>query len=149
MKAVVQRVKEANCRVNGNSIGAIQQGLVVFLGVAEGDNEEDLAALADKIADLRVFGDDQGNMQHDLSAVDGSILVIPNFTLYADLNQGRRPSFHQAAAPDAAEELYEKFIERLKQHNLPVEAGRFGAMMDIDVHNDGPVSLVLESSDFT
>lgn len=147
MRTVVQRVHEAECRVDGEPVGSIGRGLVVFLGVAEGDSRDDVDVLAEKIETLRVFSDDTGKMDDDLATVDGNILLIPNFTLCADLNQGRRPSFDDAAPPDRAETLYEAFAEALKERLGSVETGTFGAMMDIRVENDGPVTLVLDSDD--
>lgn len=145
MQTVVQRTHEAVCRVDETSVGSIGQGLVVFLGVAEGDTRDDVDALVDKLVELRVFPDDQGKMNEDLTSVDGEVLLVPNFTLCADVNQGRRPSFDGAAPPNRAEELYELFADRLRDRLGSVETGRFGAMMDVEIANDGPVTLVVDS----
>lgn len=145
MRTVVQRVHEADCRVDGDSVGSIDHGLVVFLGVAEGDTRSDAETLARKIVELRVFPNDEGKMDHDVTTVNGDALVIPNFTLCADLNQGRRPGFDGAAPPDRAEELFEAFTVFLQEQLGSVQSGVFGAMMDITAVNDGPVTLVLDT----
>lgn len=147
MKAVVQRVSSAECKVDGETLGSIQQGLLVFLGIHRDDSESDAAGLADKIVDLRIFSDAEGKMNRDLDSVDGSLLVVPNFTLYADLNQGRRPSFDNAASPERARGLYETFLTLVEEKHSPVESGRFGAMMSITAENDGPVTIVVDSRD--
>lgn len=145
MRAVVQRVHSACCQVEGETIGAIDQGLLVFLGVGEDDAEEDVEYLVDKLSGLRVFEDQAGKMARDLQAVGGELLVIPQFTLYGDVHRGLRPSFDRAAGPDRARRLYQNLLSRLEASGHPVKAGEFGAMMDIRADNDGPVTILLDS----
>ncbi len=145
MRAVVQRVKEAEVKVDQEVVGAIESGLCVFLGVGEEDDKEDVEYLADKIANLRVFADDQGKMNLSALDLEKNFLVISQFTLYGDCRQGRRPSYAQAAPPGKAEELYEYFLDSLAGYGQKVASGEFKAMMDVSLINDGPVTLLLDS----
>lgn len=144
MRAVVQRVSKASVTVDGEVVGRIGQGLVVLVGVADGDGEEQARFLANKIANLRIFSDDEGKF--NLSALDvaGEALVVSQFTLYGDASKGRRPSFVRAAHPQVAEPLIERFAFFLRAEGLHVETGLFGAMMMVEIHNDGPVTIILE-----
>ena len=144
MRVVLQRVSRAAVRVDGQTVGAIGRGFVVLAGFAPQDGESALAWMAEKIAGLRVFTDGEGKMNLALADVGGAVLVISQFTLYGDASKGRRPSFTDAAPPERAEALYTRFIELLRQARLPVETGRFGAVMEVELVNDGPVTLVLE-----
>jgi D-tyrosyl-tRNA(Tyr) deacylase len=130
--------------VDGRVIGSIGRGLVVLLGVAPGDGTDQVTWMADKIAGLRVFPDEGARMNRDLAAVDGAVLVISQFTLYGDVTRGRRPSFVGAASPDVAVPVYEAFVGALRQRGLRVETGAFGAMMAVELVNDGPVTLVID-----
>lgn len=145
MRAVVQRVAEARVEVDGQVVGAIGRGLLVLLGVGEGDGAEDLAYLADKIAGLRIFEDEQGKMNLSVTEVGGAVLVVSQFTLYGDCRKGRRPSFTPAAAPETANRLYEEFVQRLRIAGLEVATGVFQAHMGVHLLNDGPVTLLLDS----
>ena len=145
MKAVVQRVKKANVTVEGQVIGSIGEGFLILLGVGEGDTEELADKLADKICRLRIFEDENGKTNRSLADVDGSLLVISQFTLYADCRKGNRPSFIQAGDPQTANALYEHFMERCRQHVPTVEKGEFGADMKVELLNDGPFTLMLDS----
>lgn len=145
MRAVLQRCKQAAVTVGGETVGAIESGLVVLLGVTHEDTEADAAYLADKIAGLRIFEDADEKMNLSIADVGGAVLSISQFTLYGDARKGRRPNFMAAARPDAARALYERFNELLRDKGLPVETGRFGAMMDVSLVNWGPVTLILDS----
>ena len=145
MIAVLQRVSEAKVVVDGRVTGAIGRGLVVLLGVHREDSESDCNFLMEKTATLRIFSDENGKMNHSLADTGGAALVVSQFTLVADWRKGRRPSFTSAATPETAEELYEHFIHGLKGRHIPVECGEFGAMMQVQLVNDGPVTLVLDS----
>jgi len=145
MRAVIQRVKKAFVSVHDNIIGQIEKGLVVFLGVAEGDTMDDVNYMAEKIVGLRVFEDEAGKMNKSLQDVDGALLVISQFTLLGDVRKGRRPSFIQAANPDEAKKLYEALIEICKNKVKIVEKGQFQADMLVTVLNDGPVTILLDS----
>ena len=145
MRAVVQRVKESSVTVNGVCIGKIGKGLMVLLGVAEGDTRREADFLVDKILNLRIFEDEDGKMNLSLKNTGGALLVVSQFTLLGDCRKGRRPSFIQAAGPEKAEELYEYFVEKAKENGISVETGRFRAMMDVALINDGPVTLIMES----
>lgn len=145
MRAVVQRVKQAGVSVEGKEVSRIQKGHLVLLGVGQGDTREDLEYLAEKIVNLRVFEDAQGKMNLSLKEINGQVLVVSQFTLYGDCRKGRRPSFTSAAAPEMAEAFYEEFCKILSQQGVPVEKGVFGAHMEIDLINDGPVTLILDS----
>jgi len=145
MKALIQRVTSASVSVNNNIVGQIERGLVVFLGVARDDLEEDARYLANKIANLRIFANEAG--EFDLSALEtkGKILIVSQFTLLGDLRKGRRPSFTEAAPPDKARELYEFFVDQVRSAGLSVETGTFQEYMQVEIHNDGPVTLLVES----
>jgi len=145
MRAVVQRVREAKVLVDDEVIGAIDSGLCVFLGVGEGDSRDDADYLADKIANLRIFADEDGKMNLSALDLDKELLIVSQFTLYGDCRQGRRPGYGQAASPQQAEELYQYFLKKLEEYNLPLASGEFKAMMDVDLINDGPVTLLLDS----
>lgn len=147
MRAVVQRVKKAAVTVDGKLVGAIGHGLVILLGVKNGDTEADARFLADKCLNLRIFADDAGKFNRSVLDVQGELLAISQFTLYGDARKGRRPSFTDAAPPQISEPLYEKFIAYLNQGGLPVATGIFGAMMVVEIHNDGPVTIILESKE--
>jgi|SRR5579871_574477 len=146
MKIVLQRVKEARVEVNGEGVGRIQGGLLIFLGVRSGDARKHADYLAEKILSLRIFADESGRMNRSVKDVGGSLLVVSQFTLYGDCRKGRRPSFDNAASPELARELYEYFVDRVKSSNLTVETGVFQASMQVYLVNDGPVTFVLESN---
>jgi len=145
MKIVVQRSKEAKVTVDGEITGQITKGFVLLVGVTHEDKEEDAAYLADKIANLRIFEDNDGKMNHSLLDVGGEILSVSQFTLYGDCRKGRRPNFMEAARPEQAVVLYEAFNQMLRDKGITVETGVFGAMMDVELINDGPVTLIVES----
>lgn len=144
MRAVVQRVKEGSVTVDDEVVGQIGKGLVILLGVREGDTEAEAQWLADKIANLRIFEDTAGKFNLSALDVGAAALVVPQFTLYGDASKGRRPSFTEAASPDIAAPLCEKFALLLAEAGLPVETGEFGAMMLVKIFNDGPVTIILE-----
>jgi len=146
MRAVLQRVSQARVSVKGKVVGGIGEGLLVFLGVGEEDGDADVGYLAEKIPALRVFRDREGKMNLSLKDIGGSLLVISQFTLWGDCRKGRRPSFSRAARPDVAERLYRRFIDALRSQGIPIEEGIFGAMMDVQLVNDGPVTLLLDST---
>jgi D-tyrosyl-tRNA(Tyr) deacylase len=146
VRVVLQRVSRAAVRIDGATVGEIGRGFVVLAGFAPADAEPVLAWMADKIAGLRLFADAEGKMNLPLAEVGGGVLVISQFTLYGDASKGRRPSFVDAAPPGQAEALYDRFVAMLKERSLPVETGRFGAMMEVELVNDGPVTLVLEKT---
>ena len=145
MRAVVQRVSRAEVRVEGTVTGRIARGFMVLLGAADDDGDEDVAWMAEKIAGLRVFADENGQMNKALAEVGGAVLVVSQFTLLGDCRKGRRPSFVKAARPELAEPLYQKLVAQLRAGGLPVETGKFRAMMDVELVNDGPVTLLLDS----
>ena len=145
MRAVVQRVSEAAVEVEGRVCGAIDAGLLVYLGVAVDDAEQDVSYLADKVRHLRIFQDDQGRMNLDVGQVGGGVLVVSAFTTQADARHGRRPSLEPAARPEAAQAIYERFCATLAATGLLVERGSFGAMMAVRSTNDGPICLLLDS----
>ena len=147
MKAVVQRVLSANLKVDGNLISEIEKGLVVFLGVGQGDEESDLEKLMAKISKLRIFEDQNGKMNLSIKDVGGEILLVSQFTLYADCRHGNRPSFITAEKPERAVELYKQGKVLLERENIPVKMGVFGADMKIDALNDGPVTIILDSGE--
>lgn len=148
MKAILQRVTSASVEVEGKTVGEIQNGFLVLLGVAQGDTEKEADALAAKISTLRVFTDANDKMNLSLADINGGVLVISNFTLYADCSHGRRPSFIAAARPEAAELLYEYFCKKLSDNGVAVvEKGIFGADMKVSLLNDGPVTIDLDSKD--
>lgn len=141
----MQRVSRAEVRVDGEVVGRIGPGLLVLLGVGEGDGEAAADWLADKIAHLRVFEDEEGKMNRSLLDTAGSVLAVSQFTLYGDCRKGRRPSFAAAARPERAEPLFEYFVARMREQGVPVETGRFGARMEVELVNDGPVTLWLDT----
>ena len=141
---LLQRVSRAEVRVEGQCVGRIGTGLLVLLGVEHGDDENAVAWHADKVAELRIFPDDEGRMNCSVEEIGGAILVVSQFTLAARTRKGRRPSYTDAADPPLAEALYERFAAHLIERGLPVETGRFGAMMDVELVNDGPVTILLE-----
>jgi len=145
MIAVIQRSKNADVSIGGEIAGRIDYGLVILLGVCQGDKEADADFLARKITGMRIFSDDKGKMNLSVNEVNGSALVISQFTLCGDWRKGRRPSFINAAPPEEGERLYKYFINCLKKRNIPVQSGIFGAMMDVHLINDGPVTFVLDS----
>ncbi|WP_110927056.1 D-aminoacyl-tRNA deacylase [Bacillus massiliglaciei] len=145
MRVVLQRSKAAQVTVNGETVGAIDRGLVLLVGITHGDTEADAVYLADKVVNLRIYEDEQEKMNHSLLDVGGSILSVSQFTLYGDCRKGRRPNFMEAARPEEANVLYERFNEILRERGVQVETGVFGAMMDVQLTNDGPVTLILES----
>jgi len=147
LRAVVQRVTRASVSVGGNSVGAIDLGLCVLLSVAPADNERVAQRLAERVGGLRIFRDSAGKMNLDLAAVGGSVLVVSQFTLHADASRGHRPSFLGAGAPELAERLYGVFCEALRGRGLTVQSGRFGVDMEVELVNDGPVTLVLSSNE--
>lgn len=146
MRACVQRVRRASVVVGSECTGQISTGLVVLLGVANSDQKVDAEYLADKIARLRVFDDDDGKMNRSLLDIGGQMLVVSQFTLYGDCRRGRRPSYTEAAVPEVAESLYDYFVDRTRQFGISVECGRFRAHMTVELLNDGPVTLLLDSS---
>ncbi len=145
MKVVVQRVKRARVKVDAKVVGEINKGLLLLIGVAQEDSEADVHFVADKCVHLRIFEDEHGKMNRSLLEVGGEILAISQFTLLGDTRKGRRPSFINAADPQKGNTLYQKFIERLRMHGVKVETGIFGAMMDVELLNYGPVTLIVES----
>ncbi len=148
MKLVIQRVKESKVEINGKVKGEIGKGLNILLGVAPDDDFSDIKKAVDKCVNLRIFEDDAGKMNLSLLDVKGEILVISQFTLYADIRKGRRPSFTGAALPDQAKKLYEEFIKYIKETtNLKVETGEFGADMKVSILNDGPVTIIMDSKE--
>ena len=145
MRAVVQRVSRAAVSVDGAVTGAIERGLLVLLGVAPGDTEAEARWLADKVVGLRIFPDAEGKMKRDVAEAGGGVLVVSQFTLYGDCRKGRRPSFVGAAPPEVAEPLYEAFVLAVRANGLPAATGRFGAMMQVELVNDGPVTLLVDT----
>jgi len=145
MKALVQRVSRASVSVDDDIVGKIDQGLVVFLGVAQGDSKEDASYLANKVVNLRIFADEASKFALSALETKGDILVVSQFTLLADSRKGRRPSFTEAAPPDLAKELYKFFVEQVRSTGLKVETGLFQEHMLVEIHNDGPVTISLES----
>ena len=145
MRAVVQRVKRAEIRVEGEFVGRVGPGLLVLVGIERRDASESAQSLADKIANLRVFDDDQGRMNRSILETSRPALCVSQFTLYGDCRKGRRPSYDRAAQPEQARPLYEAFVEALRDLGVDVETGRFQAMMEVELLNDGPVTLLLDS----
>jgi D-tyrosyl-tRNA(Tyr) deacylase len=145
MRAVLQRVTRARVTVGGEEVGAIERGLLVLLGVAPTDTPEEAQWLADKVVGLRIFADAEGKMNLSVADVSGAVLVVSQFTLYGDCRKGRRPSFIGAAAPELAVPLYEEFVNAIKAHGVPTATGRFGAMMQVELVNDGPVTLLMDN----
>ena len=144
MRVLLQRVSRASVTVEGQTISTIGKGLLILLGVGHGDGEEQARFLSDKIASLRVFEDEQGKTNLSVQDVKGEALVVSQFTLYADTRKGRRPSFIDAALPELAEPLVGRFVELLRGHDIPTQTGKFGAHMEVEIHNDGPVTIWLE-----
>ena len=147
MRALLQRVSRASVTVDGKVVGQIDQGLLVLLGVGQSDSEVQVKTLADKIVHLRIFGDDEGKMNRSLLDVGGEVLVVSQFTLYADVRKGRRPSFTEAAPPSLAEPLVERFKDALATYGLKVEGGVFGAYMEVELINSGPVTIWMDSEE--
>ena len=144
MRVVLQRVSRARVTVDGRVTGEIGRGLLLLAGFTDGDTGDALAWMADKVVELRIFPDDEGKMNRSVREVGGGLLVVSQFTLYGDTRKGRRPSFVDAARPEIAIPLYERFVDLLRATGLPVGTGEFGAMMDVELVNDGPVTLILE-----
>ncbi len=147
MKALLQRVTEGRVSVAGEEVGRIGRGLVVFVGVAEGDEERDIEYLVHKMVNLRIFGDDAGRFNLSAMDVGGELLLVSQFTLMADTRRGRRPGFTDAAPPERAEEMFQRFVQRAHATGLKVETGRFQQYMQVEIHNDGPVTILLDSKD--
>jgi D-tyrosyl-tRNA(Tyr) deacylase len=145
MRVVVQRVSEARVRIDGEIVGKIARGVLVLLGITASDTPEQAEWLADKIVGLRIFEDDAGKMNLDLIEVGGSALIVSQFTLYGDCRKGRRPSFIEAAPPAIAVPLYAAFVDAVRARGVPTATGRFGAMMQVELINDGPVTLIVDS----
>ena len=145
MRAVVQRVKRAEVRVGGDVVGSIGPGLLVLVGIGKTDSDTDLQNLAEKIVNLRVFEDEHGKMNRSLLERGGQVLCVSQFTLYGDCRKGRRPSYDQAAGPDTAQRLYDDFVKALRSFGIVVATGQFQAMMEVELVNDGPVTLLLDS----
>jgi D-aminoacyl-tRNA deacylase len=145
LRAVLQRVSRAKVTMGGKVTGEIGTGLLVLLGVAAGDEKADADYLAEKIAGLRIFEDAEGKMNRAVKDVGGAILVVSQFTLYGDVRRGKRPSFDAAAPPQKARELYDYFVERIRASGLPCQTGRFQEMMQVELVNDGPVTILLDS----
>lgn len=145
MRSVIQRVSSASVRVGGKTVGKIGSGLLVLAAVQKGDTEEALAAAARKIAEMRVFGDDQGKMNLSVTDVGGAVLAVSQFTLAGSLERGRRPSFDGAESPERANELFARFVDLIRSHGVHVETGVFREMMEVELVNDGPVTFVLET----
>lgn len=144
MRVLLQRVSRAEVRIDGKVVGRVQRGFCLLVGFTHGDGAEQAEWMADKVIGLRLFGDDEGKMNLSLEDVGGGLLVVSQFTLYGDARKGRRPSFIDAARPEVAEGLYDMFVDRLRARALEVATGQFGAMMEVDLVNDGPVTLWLE-----
>jgi D-tyrosyl-tRNA(Tyr) deacylase len=144
MRALLQRVSNARVVVDGQTISSIGRGLLILLGVGHGDGEEQANFLAEKVANLRIFEDEQGKTNLSILDVQGEAIVVSQFTLYADTRKGRRPSFIDAALPDVAEPLVNRFVQLLRGHRVPTQTGKFGTHMEVEIHNDGPVTIWLE-----
>jgi D-tyrosyl-tRNA(Tyr) deacylase len=147
MRLVIQRVKQASVTVNASTTGAIECGIVAFIGISRADTKADADYLLDKLLGLRIFPDDAGKMNRNVTEQGGALLLISQFTLYADCRKGRRPSFDQAAPPDAALALYDYFVESARKGTIPVQTGVFQASMEVSLINDGPVTILLDSVD--
>ena len=147
MRAVLQRVSNASVSVDGIVLGRIGVGLVLFVAIKHDDTDEDIEYLTEKIINMRVFGNLEGRFDRSLIDVEGDLLVISQFTLYADTRKGRRPSFTNSATAAEAEPRFNKLLQRLSEHNITVETGRFGGMMEVSLVNDGPVTIILDSGD--
>jgi len=147
MRAVVQRVSRASVVVDGEVVGKIARGLCVLVGVGKQDSDKDAEQLADKIVGLRIFEDDAGKMNRALADVGGSLLCVSQFTLFGDVSRGRRPSFGEAMEPETAKRLFERLCDACRARGVPVETGRFRAHMDVELVNDGPVTLLLDTAE--
>ena len=147
MKAVIQRVKYASVKVDGMEIGKCGQGFLILLGVGNEDSQKDVEVLGNKIIKLRVFEDEEGKMNRSIQEIGGEMLIISQFTLYADCRKGNRPSFTKAAPPSVSKPLYEAFVEMIRETGIHAECGEFGADMKVELLNDGPVTIVLESKE--
>jgi len=147
LKAIIQRVSSASVSVDNTQISSIKNGFLILLGVQQGDDEKDLEYLVKKTVGMRIFKDDNQHMNLSIKDVNGEALVVSQFTLCADTHKGRRPSFIHAAPPEIAEQMYQQFCEQLKVAGVPVQTGKFGAMMDVSLINDGPVTIILDSRD--
>lgn len=147
MKILLQRVTSASVSIDGEVVGKIGQGMVAFVGVAEGDSETDIEYLVPKMTGLRIFADEEGRFNISVADIGGELLLISQFTLLADTRKGKRPSFTRAASPEQAELLFEQFVEKTRDTGLKVETGRFQQYMQVDIHNDGPVTIMLDSHD--
>jgi len=145
VRALLQRVTYGSVSIDGEVVGEIGPGVVILLGIRQGDTEEDVAYLAQKCVNLRIFADENGNLNRSLLETGGEALIISQFTLYGDTRKGRRPSFTEAARPEVSEPLYDQFVEAVRRYGVRVATGRFGAMMLVKIHNDGPVTLLVES----
>ncbi len=144
MRVVLQRVARADVRVDGERVGSIGRGYLLLVGFRSGDDEETLRWMVEKVRGLRLFPDKEGRMNLPIDEVGGEILAVSQFTLYADVRKGRRPSFVDAAEPEEAERLYDRFVQLLREGTIPIATGSFGAKMQVDLMNDGPVTLVIE-----
>jgi D-aminoacyl-tRNA deacylase len=144
MRALLQRVSKASVRVGEQTISSIGKGLLILLGVGHGDGDEQVKFLAEKIANLRIFEDEHGKTNLSVLDVKGEAIVVSQFTLYADARKGRRPSFIDAAFPEIAEPLVDRLVELLSEHGVPTQTGKFGAHMNVEIHNDGPLTIWLE-----
>jgi D-tyrosyl-tRNA(Tyr) deacylase len=149
MRVVIQRVSEARVMVNESTIGSIRDGLLVFIGIGQHDTKEDASYLIDKLLGLRIFPDENGKMNRNVQEVGGSLLLVSQFTLYGDCRRGRRPSFDRAAPPELAQALYTYFVDSARQGPVPVETGVFQASMQVQLVNEGPVTLLIDSADKT
>jgi D-tyrosyl-tRNA(Tyr) deacylase len=147
LKVLLQRVTGASVSIDGKVVGEIGQGLVAFVGVAEGDDEKDIDYLVPKMTGLRIFADEEGRFNVSVADIGGELLLVSQFTLLADTRKGRRPGFTGAAPPEQAEALFERFVERTRATGLKVETGRFQQYMQVEIHNDGPVTIMLDSRD--
>lgn len=145
MRAVVQRVSSASVTVDGEIVGRIKRGFLVLLGVAQDDEQADVVYTAQKLIGLRIFEDDDGKMNRSIAEVDGAMLIVSQFTLYGDCRKGRRPSFIAAAPPEQADALYRQVVAEVRGQGIPVETGRFQATMEVELVNDGPVTLLIDS----
>lgn len=145
MRSVIQRVKRASVSVDHNVVGEIEQGLLVLLGIQSSDTKKEIDWMTDKIVNLRIFEDSEGKMNRSLLDINKQMLIVSQFTLYGDCRKGRRPGYSSAAPPEIAEPLYEQFIQKVTETGIQTESGSFGAMMDVELINDGPVTLLLDS----
>lgn len=146
MRAVVQRVSKAGVTIDGKTVGSISKGLAVLLGIGLDDNEKDIDYMVRKITNLRVFEDNKGKLNLSVSDIHGELLVVSQFTLYGDCRKGNRPSFDKAQGPEQARKLYMDFVNKCRETGLKVETGEFQAMMEVEIHNNGPVTILLDSN---